>query len=353
MPKKIRIWNVHTDDGESELQEVSQASIELEDHLEQWLEEDITILDNDLLVIGRQVKTDFGGAVDLLCLDQNGDLVIVELKRGKTPRKVVAQALDYASWGVDLSRNELETKGENYLDQSLEDAFREAFDAPLPQVLNEEHRLLIVGAEIDAQSERIIEYLSDEHGVNVNAATFQYFEDEEAGSLLARTFLIEPSQVEYRTQKKGRSKRKPDLTHDQLREIAEENGVGDWYQYLKDEIGPHFKTGTTRSSLAFKANLRSTRFEKGRGVVFSLIPTDSSEDDGLKFQIYTYRLAALCDVDPEKVERLLPDNWTDWQYANESIEDEWSGAEGYFTEDQEVRSFVDGIRELLTGVEEI
>lgn len=347
MPKKIRLWNVQTDGKRGELQEVPQASVELEEHLERWLEEDITILDDDLLVIGRQVETDFGGAVDLLCLDRNGDLVIVELKRGKTPREVVAQAVDYASWGVDLSRDELEAQAESHLGQSLDDAFREALDPPVPDVLNEEHRLLIVGAEIDARSERIIEYLSDEHGVNVNAVTFQYFEDDETGPILARTFLIEPSQVEYRTQKKGGSKRKPDLTYDHLREIAEENGVGRWYRYIEDEIDPIFKTGTTQSSLSFKADLRNTRFERRRGVVFSLIPTDSSEGEGLKFQIYTYRIGALCNVEPEQVQQLLPDNWAEWQYANESVENEWSGAEGFLTCEEEVRRFVEGIKEMI------
>ena len=55
------------------------------------------MLDPDLLVIGRQVPTGFGGTVDLLCLDPTGALVVVELKKGKTPREVTAQALDYAS----------------------------------------------------------------------------------------------------------------------------------------------------------------------------------------------------------------------------------------------------------------
>ncbi len=33
---------------------------------------------------------------DLLGLDKDGNIVIVELKRGKTPREVVAQLLEYA-----------------------------------------------------------------------------------------------------------------------------------------------------------------------------------------------------------------------------------------------------------------
>lgn len=347
MPKKIRIWNVHADNGESELQEVSQASVGLEEHLEQWLEEDITILDDDLLVIGRQVETDFGGAVDLLCLDRNGDLVIVELKRGKTPREVVAQALDYATWGVDLSRDELEAQAESYLGKPLDDAFFEALDEAPPDVLNGEHRLLIVGAEIDAQSERIIEYLSDEHGVNVNAATFQYFEDENAGALLARTFLIEPSQVEYRAQKKGGSKRKPNLTYEELREMADDRGVGEMYRRLEQGIDPLFSTSTRRSAIAFETSLRDTEFDRKRGVVLTLVPKDSSEQEGLHFWIYTYRLVAKYETEPDQIQSLLPANWVDWQYTSKNVGKEWKGAEGYFTSDQEVQTFVEGMTEIV------
>jgi RecB family endonuclease NucS len=66
-----------------ELTEISSAKLDLESRLEDWLERDISILDPELLVIGSQVETD-GGAIDILCIDASGNLVIVELKRDKT-----------------------------------------------------------------------------------------------------------------------------------------------------------------------------------------------------------------------------------------------------------------------------
>ena len=59
------------------------------------------------MVIGRQVETDFGGYIDLLCLDSKGDVVIIELKRGRTPREVTVQTLDYASWVNKLSHDKI------------------------------------------------------------------------------------------------------------------------------------------------------------------------------------------------------------------------------------------------------
>ena len=64
---------------------------------------DSRLLGTDLLVVGRQVETAFGGFLDVLCIDVSGRLHALELKRDKTPRDVVAQVLDYGSWVSNLT----------------------------------------------------------------------------------------------------------------------------------------------------------------------------------------------------------------------------------------------------------
>ena len=56
----IRLWQITSD---QELSEVTSTEIPLEERLEDWLESDISMLDADLLVIGRQVRTDLGAAL--------------------------------------------------------------------------------------------------------------------------------------------------------------------------------------------------------------------------------------------------------------------------------------------------
>ena len=76
---------------------------------EQWLEDMIVatpaLLSDDWMLIGRQESTGQGGRVDLLALAPDASLVLIELKRERTPREVVAQALDYASWVERLEAN--------------------------------------------------------------------------------------------------------------------------------------------------------------------------------------------------------------------------------------------------------
>lgn len=86
---EVHLWQIGADER---LIAIDRASLNLESRLQEWLARDISILDPTLLVIGREVETDFGGFLDILCVDAAGDLVIVELKRDKTPREVTAQA---------------------------------------------------------------------------------------------------------------------------------------------------------------------------------------------------------------------------------------------------------------------
>lgn len=76
------------------MERVSNENVDYEKDFEDWLENSpAVLLDNDdgstVLWIGRQVTAtvgDVGKYPDLIGIDAEGDLVIVELKKGKTPR---------------------------------------------------------------------------------------------------------------------------------------------------------------------------------------------------------------------------------------------------------------------------
>jgi hypothetical protein len=172
--------------------------------IETWLARQPDLLGLDVLIIGRQVVTDFGGRVDLLGIDADGDLVIVELKRDRTPREIIAQILDYASWVTALSTRQVHDIANSYLKRQLELAFRERFEDALPQNLNENHTMVIVASAFDASSQRIVRYLSEEHDIAINTAFFTVFE-ENGATLLATDWLLDQSEVVERSETKAKA----------------------------------------------------------------------------------------------------------------------------------------------------
>lgn len=89
MSSEIRLWKIENDSPKL----IDQSTLDLEARLEQWLRQDIGMINDDLLVIGQQVGTAYGGSIDLLAIDSVGNLVVLELKRDRTPRSACLSAL--------------------------------------------------------------------------------------------------------------------------------------------------------------------------------------------------------------------------------------------------------------------
>jgi hypothetical protein len=206
MPIEVGIWRI----DRGGVNRVTSSNLANESRLEGILEQDVSILGLDvLLILGRQVSTDFGKRIDLLALDSQGLVYAIELKRDRTPREIVAQLLDYGSWISGLDRGRLAdiyAHSSGTQGTSLADAFRERFDDELPEELNTDHQLIIVASELDASTERIVSYLSD-YGVPVNAVFFRYFQDGDR-EYLARSWLLDPVEAEGRARRTG-TRRKP------------------------------------------------------------------------------------------------------------------------------------------------
>jgi hypothetical protein len=172
MPIETGIWRINED---SQLQPLSLSGMDCEQRLQDVIAEDISIVDPRLMVIGQEVATAHGGRIDLLAIDADGNLAVVELKRGQTPREVVSQTLDYGSWVRHLPSEEIADIFIDYQRDVLKketpvginDALLKRFDF-VPDELNSSHRLVIVAEELDLSTERIVSYLQEEYGVDIN-----------------------------------------------------------------------------------------------------------------------------------------------------------------------------------------
>jgi hypothetical protein len=230
MSVEVGIWKV---DG-SDIKKIEYSAIDNERKLEDILFKDISILGDDYLLLGRQIYTSYGKIIDLLSIDSTGKISILELKKDKTSREVVAQALDYASWVQDLSYDEIKGIFEEKNDKSFEEAFEEKFGNPPPERINEEHDMLIVCSTLDNETERILNYLSNNYNVPINVVFFRFFKESDS-EFLSRSWLISPEEVEEKASKvKSQNKSEPWNGKDFVVNVdATEDGISSWEDCIK------------------------------------------------------------------------------------------------------------------------
>ena len=180
---------------------LAACALNSEDELEEMICNDMGILNEGWLAVGRQVPTGHGGWLDLLAINENGDLIVIELKKSQTPREVVTQAMDYASWVrsvrlatlaeiYERSRERLHSPYE-----SLDEALRDNFDKVFTEgEIDGTHQIVIVASALDPSTERIVKYLSD-YEVPINTVFFSVFKDGE-NRYISRAWLIDPVQTQ-------------------------------------------------------------------------------------------------------------------------------------------------------------
>lgn len=188
--QETKIWKVKND----KLEELNNSSLNFEQRIHKWIENDIKIILPDAILIGSKIKTDHQKEIDLLAIDSSGDLIVIELKRDITPRDVIAQTLDYAAWVATLKVEDinqiLQKQGRT---ENIYELLNRNFEDGEEIEINENQKLLIVASEIDSITERIINYLTTK-GLNINVAIFNYYKDDTT-EFIARNFLIKREEL--------------------------------------------------------------------------------------------------------------------------------------------------------------
>ena len=187
MPLRTALWKVGP-----QPQPLAQAALAKEQLLEEMIVAAPEMPSDEWMIIGQQEDTGYGGRVDLLALAPDGSLVVIELKKERTPRDVVAQAIDYASWAEKLRAEDIAAiYGRFSPGKSLAEDFRARFGQVLDEdELNQNHQIIIVAASLDDSTERIVGYLSG-RDIPINVLCFQVFTNG-TDQFLSRTWLLDP-----------------------------------------------------------------------------------------------------------------------------------------------------------------
>lgn len=252
MASEIKTWQII--DGklvplESSLRNDGKREKE---HLEQWIKSNPQILGDDVLIIGEQIQTS-SGPLDFLGIDNSGNTVIIELKRDKLPREVLAQAIDYASdvsgWEIDRFREICKS----YTNQNLEDLLQERFESIVIEdlAINQSQRLLLVGTAVEESLGRMIEWLSDNYSVGINAIVLNYAKTQHGDAILSRMVII-PEEVEKQKANKKRT----------LTDLSNTPGSYD-PEILEEKLSEYLSKGLS-SSQRIRDYLLPTLLEKGQ-----------------------------------------------------------------------------------------
>ena len=187
--EEIKVWAM--DGSETTLLQPSKAVPEK--LFEETLVKNPQILMPGLKLVGRQTRTE-GGPLDLLGVDEDGRLVVFELKREMLSREAVAQVIDYASYLDSLNDGGLaelisEKSGNLGIDKidDFEDWYEqhgagEGLEALRPI------RMVLVGLGVDDKTERMVRFLAKNMEISL---LILYGLDHDGKTLLARQMRVE------------------------------------------------------------------------------------------------------------------------------------------------------------------
>lgn len=224
MTTKVKIWQIKDNKLESITTTLKKEGRKESDNLEQWIKQCPEILGENLLLIGNQIYTK-SGPLDFLAIDENGNIVVIELKRHKIARKALAQAIDYASDLASWSIEELDNACSKFTGQNLEDYITENFpnkelvwdDIPI----NQSQRIILVGLSIGESLERMINWLSENFNVLINAIIITYGKTISGDEVIAATSII-PEEIEEEHRKRRTKKISPKTLEDHQYKIKNE-----------------------------------------------------------------------------------------------------------------------------------
>ncbi len=240
MKTDIGIWKIDRESRAGSKLDLADR-IETEKMLEDILVANPNALMSGLTLVGRQVPVGTGN-IDLLGIDENGRLVVFELKREKLTRDAVAQILDYCTYLETLSDSQLATliaeqSGKHGITRIAD--FDEWYASQAGDALRPV-RMVLVGLGMDVSAHRMVAYLA-ERGIDIRLLTFHGYMHGDS-MLLAR---------QVRTAEDPRTPPRAGPSAGDLNRKASEYGVAEIWKDAKASLDCSIRTYHTKSGITY------------------------------------------------------------------------------------------------------
>lgn len=148
--------------------------------IQEWIEKNPEIIEQNLLVIGKEVPLPSDIRLDLLAIDKNSNLVIIELKRDISGRNVEWQAIKYASYCSNFSISDIFRQYAEFLGTDEDEAERkieEFIDAENFEELNKNQRLILVAKDFHSDVVSSVLWLRD-FGIDISCVKLTPYTNE-------------------------------------------------------------------------------------------------------------------------------------------------------------------------------
>ncbi len=175
-----------------------------EEQLEDWVASRPDMLGEQLLIIGRQVQLDEGqDRIDLLAIDQVGNLVVIELKRDLIGGSADLQALRYAALVSRWTHDDVRRHAEGYWRSGGET--RGTFAQEVEKLCGDEYeingrqRIILVGRDIKPRLGTMALWLRNQ-GVDVTVAGVTLMRDDDRFYAQPQIVIPVPSEDRFQAQ---------------------------------------------------------------------------------------------------------------------------------------------------------
>ena len=177
--------------------------------IQEWVEKKPEIIEENLLIIGKEVPLPSDIRIDLLAIDKAANLVIIELKRDDSGRNVDWQAIKYASYCSNFTPTEIFRLYAEYLGTTEDEAetiIEKFIDTDDFEELNKSQRIILISKEFHSDVISAVLWLRD-FGIEVSCVRFTPYIDETGNLFIAPTKIIPlPEAEDYLIKKEKKQK---------------------------------------------------------------------------------------------------------------------------------------------------
>ena len=203
--------------------------------IQEWIDDTPEILGEKLLIIGKEIILPSGIRLDLLAIDENGNLVIIELKRDTSGNHVEWQAIKYASYCSAFTDEEIFKIHQDYLNKKYndKDAKREIENFLVTfemEKLNKEQRIILVSRDFNSDVASAVLWLNDK-GLDIKCIKINSFLSENNELLIYPTQIIPLPEAEDFIKRKAIQRKENSLQQYDADRIA-----FDVPEYSRDEL---------------------------------------------------------------------------------------------------------------------